>query len=129
MRKEFPKLSDAGGFELMFAEQGKKELMLIPNGPTGMTIDYISQFIGQGRVYIRPIQCSLDQTVVCTEPSLPEEMCNSCLEFIPMDKLREHAKVRNFKNVFRDLYSIRTLKKDTLKIPCCKVYGVIFLIH
>ena len=94
LRKEFPKLSDAGGIELMFAEQGKKELMLIPNGPTGMTVDYISQFIGQGRIYIRPIQCSLDQTVICTiKPTLPEEMCNSCLEFIPMDKLREHAKV------------------------------------
>ena len=84
--------------------------MLIPNGPARMTIDYISQFTGQGSVYIRPIQCSLDQTVVCTKPSLPEEMCNSCLEFIPMDKLREHANVRNFKNVFWDSCSIRTLK-------------------
>lgn len=105
LRKEFPKLSDAGGIELMFAEQGKKELLLIPNGPAGMTVDYISQFIGQGRIYIRPIQCSLDQTVVRTEPSLPEEMCNSCLQFMPMDKLREHAKVGNLKNVFPDFYS------------------------
>ena len=96
LRKEFPKLSDAGGIELMFAEPGKKELMLIPNGPAGMRVDYVSQFIGQGRIYVRPIQCSLDKTVVCAEPSLPEEMCNCCLEFIPMDKLREHAKVGNF---------------------------------
>ena len=63
LRKEFPKLSNAGGIELMFAEQGKKELMLIPNGPAGMNVDYISQFIGQGRVYVRPIQCSLDESV------------------------------------------------------------------
>ena len=82
----------------MFAEQGKKELMLIPNGSAGMTIDYITQFIGQGRIYIRPIQCSLDQTSsVSPEPSLPKEMCNSCLEFIPTDRLRDRAKVRNIK--------------------------------
>ena len=36
LRKEFPKLSDAGGIELMFAEPGKKELMLTPNSPAGM---------------------------------------------------------------------------------------------
>lgn len=51
----FPKLSDAGGFELMYTEPGKRELQVIPTGPHGNIVEYISQFIGQGRVYIRPI--------------------------------------------------------------------------
>ena len=91
----FPKLSDAGGFELMYAEPGKRELHLIPTGPHGNTVSYIAQFIGQGRVYIRPIQCDIDITTaqVHTDPTVFEELCNCCLQFISMDKLREHMEV------------------------------------
>ena len=45
--------------------------------------------------------------VVWMNQSPPEEMCNSCLEFIPMDQLRERAKVRNLENVFGDFYNTR----------------------
>lgn len=93
----FPRLSDAGGFELMYTEPGKRDLHLIPTGPQGNTVAYISQFIGQGRVYIRPIQCNIDITAdqVHTDPTVFEEICNSCLQFVSMDKLREHMKVRS----------------------------------
>ena len=93
----FPRLADAGGFELMYAEPGKRDLHVIPTGPQGNTVAYISQFIGQGRVYIRPIQCNIDITAaqVHTDHTVFEELCNSCLQFVSMDKLREHMKVRS----------------------------------
>ena len=93
----FPRLADAGGFELMYAEPGKRDLHVIPTGPQGNTVAYISQFIGQGRVYIRPIQCNIDITAaqLYTDPTVFEELCNSCLQFVSMDKLREHMKVRS----------------------------------
>ena len=39
----FPKLIDAGGFELMYAEPRKRDLRIIPPGPNGLTIkcDYL----------------------------------------------------------------------------------------
>ena len=93
----FPRLADAGGFELMYTEPGKRDLHVIATGPQGNTVAYISQFIGQGGVYIRPIQCTIDITAaqVHTDPTVFEELCNSCLQFVSMDKLREHMKVRS----------------------------------
>ena len=93
--ESFPKLSDGGGIELMYAEPGKRELYIIPTGPHGNTVEYISQFIGQGRIYVRPIQCDidLDKGQVYTDPTVMDEMCNSCLKFFPMDRLREHLEV------------------------------------
>lgn len=98
----FPKLSDVGGLELMYAEPGKRELHIIPTGPQGNTVQYISQFIGQGRVYVRPIQCDIDLNTVQehTDPSVLEEICNSCLQFVAMDKLREHTEVRTVTEIY-----------------------------
>ena len=86
----------------MYAEPGKRELHIIPTGPQGNTVQYISQFIGQGRVYVRPIQCDIDLNTVQehTDPSVLEEICNSCLQFVAMDKLREHTEVRTVTEIY-----------------------------
>ena len=43
----FPKLMDAGGFELMYAQPRKRDLRIIPPGPNGLTIKYFVSFIGE----------------------------------------------------------------------------------
>ena len=97
--ESFPSLSSAGGIELMYSEEGDKSLQVIPSGPDGLTVDYVTRFVGQGRVFIRPIQCSLELKIDANksksrETLVLDEMCYFCLEFVPMDKLREHMKVR-----------------------------------
>lgn len=95
----FPKLLLTGGFELMFAEPGSKLLQVIPTGPEGNTVEYITTFIGQGRVYIRPIQKDIKLSFTTGEDSsisrpVLEELCETCSEFVPMDQLRKHIAVR-----------------------------------
>ena len=55
----YPKLIDAGGFELVYAEPRKRDLRIITPGPNGLTIKYIVSFIGQGKIFVRPIQENL----------------------------------------------------------------------
>ena len=45
----FPKLMDAGGFELMYAEPWKRDLRIIPPGPNGLTIKYFVSLIGRSK--------------------------------------------------------------------------------
>lgn len=62
----------------MYAEPSKRELHLIPTGPHGNAVEYISQFIDQGRIYIRPIQCDIDLNAIeaQTDPLVLDEICN-----------------------------------------------------
>eukprot|EP00794_Sanderia_malayensis_P018367 gene18367-20214_t len=104
---KFPKLEFAGGFELMYSESRSRELKVIPPGPEGITMKYMTSFIGQGKVYIRPIQENLPLVSLQKESNLESnaqrEMCNNCMELIQLHKLRQHylnckAKVPSFSN-------------------------------
>lgn len=54
----FPKLKDAGRYELLRASSGRR-LELIPTPPDGYTVAYLKNVVQQTKIYIRPIQRSL----------------------------------------------------------------------
>ena len=87
----FPKLKDSGGFELMYVESRSKELLLIPLGPDGLSMTYIASFIGQGKIYIRPIQQDLPLNDDGAPPVTQEE-CKNCHAMVDLINLREHYK-------------------------------------
>ena len=93
LKETYPKLQDSGGYELLHTRPSSRELNLIHEGEKGYTIDFLKRFVGQGRVYIRPIQCDLDLTVMETSKNREfeqvAEMCIKCLNIFPMNKLRE----------------------------------------
>ena len=60
LKETFSKLNDSGGYEFMHAKPGSRELSVIREGQNGYTVDFLKRFVGQGCVYIRPIQCDLD---------------------------------------------------------------------
>lgn len=69
----FPKLKEAGGFELLRAsESGAKdpEVVCIPDG--GYTIDYLKAVVHNAKLYIRPLQ---------TDLSLEQCSCGSDVSF------------------------------------------------
>lgn len=56
----FPKLSKAGGFELLrVPEGGGKQLNLIASPESGYTVAYLKAVVHHAKVYIRPMQQSL----------------------------------------------------------------------
>ena len=58
----FPKLNDAGGFELMRCPPNARDLFTITLSSTAggqSDLEQLQNSVGQGRVYIRPIQCDL----------------------------------------------------------------------
>lgn len=60
LMKEFPKLQDAGGFELMrTANKGSKCLDVIDVPPTGCNVNYLKAIVHNARVFIRPLQRDL----------------------------------------------------------------------
>lgn len=54
----FPQLKDVGGYELLKANQSRV-LEVIPSPVDGYTASYLKDVVGQGKVYIRPIQRDL----------------------------------------------------------------------
>ena len=44
----------------MHAKPGSRELNVIREGQNGYTVDFLKRFVGQGRLYVRPIQRDLD---------------------------------------------------------------------
>lgn len=97
LKETFPKLKDSGGYEFMHAKPSSRQLNVIREGENGYTIDFLKRFVGQGRVYIRPIQSDLDLTETSKDReghgAIVEEICNYCLNIYPMNKLREHIYV------------------------------------
>ena len=63
----FPKLQDAGGYEIMRASQSR-QLEVVPNPVDGYTTAYLKDIFGQAKVYIRPIQRDL---MDCTQDGNP----------------------------------------------------------
>lgn len=55
----FPKLKEAGGYELLRASNGRV-LELIPVPPDGYSVSYLKDVMQQAKIYIRPIQKCLD---------------------------------------------------------------------
>ena len=96
IKETFPKLVDSGGYEFLHARPSSRHLNLIVQGPDGFTIDYLKMFVGQGRVYIRPIQSDLDLEPEANTHNYTftaEEICNHCLDIFPVSKLREHVQL------------------------------------
>ena len=93
LKETYPKLTDGGGYEFMYAKASSRQLSVIDKGENGYTIEFLKQFVGQGRVYIRPIQCDLDLKAMVKakdQGEIIEEICNHCMNIFPMNKLREH---------------------------------------
>ena len=86
----FPKLKDSGGFELMYVESRSRELLVIPPGPDGLSMTYIASFIGQGKIYIRPIQQDLPLNDDGASPVTQKEECKNCHAMVNLITLREH---------------------------------------
>ena len=71
---EYPKLSDAGGFELLRAEEGcPKDLTVIPMPNGGYTVEYLKAIVHNAKIYIRPLQTDLS-----LEPSTSNVSLGSC---------------------------------------------------
>eukprot|EP00794_Sanderia_malayensis_P008411 gene8411-9311_t len=116
----FSKLADAGGFELMFAESRTRELKIIPPGPSGLTMKYLVAFIGQGKIYVRPIQQDLMMSVQTNRPTLnfkpSRELCIDCDEIIEIQQLREHKAICG-KNHTRPDTASKPSDVDNLDFP------------
>lgn len=104
--KTFPKLKDAGGFELMYVETRKRDLLLIPVGPDGLTMKYLTSFIGQGKVFVRPIQQDLlldriapSQAQGSTYPVVNKAKCRYCQCELDISFLREHLSTCSSNNL------------------------------
>lgn len=89
--EKFPKLHSAGGFDLMYAEPRKRFLHLIPPGPNGLTMKFLSTFIAQGKVFVRPIQEDLSmETSPPVQTSGQKEKCKRCQAMLNVYELRDH---------------------------------------
>jgi hypothetical protein len=76
----YPKLSQAGGFELLIIGDPRTSLVLITSPVTGYSVPFLrdSAGLGQALAYIRPLQKNLDLStsideglsrfVICTVP-------------------------------------------------------------
>ena len=61
----FPKLKDGGGYELLRSlEANTRVLRVIPCPPGGYTAIFLKSVVSQAKLYIRPIQCHLNLSVV-----------------------------------------------------------------
>ncbi|PFX13954.1 hypothetical protein AWC38_SpisGene21927 [Stylophora pistillata] len=91
----FPKLYEAGGYEFLHAEPSSRRLKAIAPGPNGYTMEYLKQFVGQGRIHVRPIQSNLDidDVVIPAKMSVSDDFCQQCYKFFPMNELRQHLDV------------------------------------
>lgn len=61
LMEAFPQLKDIGGYELLKANQSRL-LEVIPSPADGYSASYLKYVVGQGKVYIRPIQRDLSLT-------------------------------------------------------------------
>lgn len=66
----YPKLSGGGGYELLRQGQGRQlDVIPIPSG--GYSIEYLKSVVHSAKIYIRPLQKSLDTSAApCTDVSV-----------------------------------------------------------
>lgn len=88
----FPQLRAAGGFELMYAEPRKRDLYVVPPGPNGVTMKYLTTFIGQGKIFVRPIQedLAMESDTPKVNMQVQKEKCKRCKVLLDVYALREH---------------------------------------
>ena len=61
----FPKLRAGGGYELLRSSQrNNRNLEVIPPPPSGYSVSYLKGVVGQAKIYIRPLQQSLDTSPI-----------------------------------------------------------------
>ena len=88
----FPKLKDCGGFELMRCIPNCRVLEPLK---CNMDAKSLKMAVGQGKVYIRPIQKSL--SVLPLKKDIVEtsrkEKCLTCLRDFGLQELREHIEM------------------------------------
>lgn len=108
--KTFPKLREAGGFEFMYSEPRKRELKVIPPGPSGLTMKFLVSFIGQGKVFVRPIQQDLDCTPPFETTMVQKETCKRCLVTLDVYSLRKHHAIcSKINSKYADLFIMHYL--------------------
>lgn len=79
----FPQLKEGGGYELLKGNQSRM-LEVIPTPPEGYTPVYLKDVIGQGKVYVRPIQKNLS-----LQPNVEFSVSlDLCSKFISMTALQ-----------------------------------------
>ena len=61
LKSAFPKLDQAGGYSLCRTETGRRKLVTL-RGPYSTEI--IKDSVGQGKIFIRPLQCNLSMEPV-----------------------------------------------------------------
>ena len=101
----FPKLNNAGGYELLrLQEGGGKQLDIIACPPSGYSVAYLKAVVHTAKIYIRPLQkdLSLDQledkvSFFCTTINflfkyacVPKEKCMQCGTEVLVTSLKEH---------------------------------------
>lgn len=66
--KNFAKLKDGGGYEIMRSTDRKGSLSVIPMSPGGYSVAYLQGVLSQAKAYIRPMQrdLALDEDLVGT---------------------------------------------------------------
>ena len=74
----------------MYAETRSKDLLLIPRGPDGLSMKYLASFIGQGKVYIRPIQQDLSLNEDAPLFVTQHEECRNGHTMVDLICLRDH---------------------------------------
>ena len=88
----FSQLRAVGGFDLTYAEPGKRDLHVIPPGPNGVKIKYTATYIGQGKIFWRPIQVdfAMESDTTKVNMQVQKEKCKRCEALLDVYALREH---------------------------------------
>ncbi|CAB3996334.1 Hypothetical predicted protein [Paramuricea clavata] len=95
----YPKLSQAGGFELLRIGDPRTSLVLITPPVTGYNVLFLrdSAGLGQALAYIRPLQKDLDLSTSIDEEieqvedkNVPFVKCIECNENVAMTRFRSH---------------------------------------
>ncbi len=66
---EYPKLAFGGGYELLRQGNGGRQLEEIPSPRQGYTTEFLKSVVHNAKVYIRPIQKSLDMSFTSSNVS------------------------------------------------------------
>ena len=109
----FPKLCNAGGFEFMYAESRTRDLKMIPPGPNGLTMKYLVAFIGQEKIFVRPIQQDLMTFPISHKRPIVKhsgELCNNCDEMVEVHHLREYKSTCGMHRMYCAELSLRHVR-------------------
>ena len=73
LKREFPPLSDGGGYDLLTKEEGSsKHLNVIGCPPEGYTTAFLKGVVGAAKVYVRPLQKHIGTDTTTTRSQVSE---------------------------------------------------------